>query len=189
MGTEHDLLAELRRYNLLIPLLRMRIIKEAVGSEQPASEDLEKARAQFFQQNGLNDAEAVQGFLKQHGWSEEEVKELMCRARQPVSLEMKVGDGDETELLELLAGEEELPSEQVEVDCMKGDLRGLLEKLPELQGRVLRMRYGIDGGEPMNLTGIAKALGMSRDRTRRLEREGLALMRTSSFELEAYMVV
>ena len=65
---------------------------------------------------------------------EEEVKELMCRARQPMSLEMKVGDGDETELLELLAGEEELPSEKVEVDCMKGDLRSLLEKLPELQG-------------------------------------------------------
>ncbi|WP_156486020.1 sigma-70 family RNA polymerase sigma factor, partial [Prochlorococcus sp. MIT 1306] len=73
---------------------------------------------------------------------EEEVKDLMCRARQPMSLEMKVGDGDETELLELLAGEEELPSEKVEVDCMKGDLRTLLEKLPELQGRVLRMRYG-----------------------------------------------
>ncbi|MCH2566709.1 MAG: RNA polymerase sigma factor, RpoD/SigA family, partial [Prochlorococcus sp. ALOHA_A2.0_51] len=36
---------------------------------------------------------------------------------------------------------------------------------------------------------IAKTLGMSRDRTRRLEREGLALMRTSSFELEAYMAV
>ena len=30
---------------------------------------------------------------------EDEVKDLMCRARQPVSLEMKVGDGDDTELL------------------------------------------------------------------------------------------
>ena len=33
----------------------------------------------------------------------------MCRARQPVSLEMKVGDGDDTELLELLAGDGDLP--------------------------------------------------------------------------------
>ena len=33
---------------------------------------------------------------------EDDVKDLMCRARQPVSLEMKVGDGDDTELLELL---------------------------------------------------------------------------------------
>ena len=45
---------------------------------------------------------------------EKEVKDLMCRTRQPVSLEMKVGDGDDTELLELLAGDGELPSEQVE---------------------------------------------------------------------------
>ncbi|WP_036914564.1 sigma factor-like helix-turn-helix DNA-binding protein, partial [Prochlorococcus sp. MIT 0701] len=117
---------------------------------------------------------------------EEEVKDLMCRARQPVSLEMKVGDGDETELLELLAGEEELPSEQVEVDCMKGDLRSLLEKLPELQGRVLRMRYGIDGGEPMNLTGIGRILDISRDRVRNLERHGLNGLRQLSETVEAY---
>ena len=54
---------------------------------------------------------------------EDEVKDLMCRARQPVSLEMKVGDGDDTELLELLAGDGELPSDQVEGECLKGDLR------------------------------------------------------------------
>ncbi len=117
---------------------------------------------------------------------EEEVKDLMCRARQPMSLEMKVGDGDETELLELLAGEEELPSEKVEVDCMKGDLRTLLEKLPELQGRVLRMRYGIDGGEPMNLTGIGRILDISRDRVRNLERHGLNGLRQLSETVEAY---
>ena len=117
---------------------------------------------------------------------EEEVKDLMCRARQPMSLEMKVGDGDETELLELLAGEDELPSEQVEVDCMKGDLRTLLEKLPELQGRVLRMRYGIDGGEPMNLTGIGRILDISRDRVRNLERHGLNGLRQLSETVEAY---
>ena len=73
MSNEHVLLAELRRYNLLIPLLQRRIIEEAVGSEQPASEDLEKARAQFFEQNKLNDAETVQGFLKQQGWSEDDL--------------------------------------------------------------------------------------------------------------------
>ncbi|MEY4800554.1 MAG: polymerase sigma factor SigA3, partial [Cyanobacteriota bacterium] len=45
---------------------------------------------------------------------EEEVKDLLCRARQPVSLETKVGDGDDTELLDLLAGDAELPEERVD---------------------------------------------------------------------------
>ena len=118
---------------------------------------------------------------------EEEVKELMCRARQPVSLEMKVGDGDDTELLDLLAGDGELPSEQVEGECLKGDLRDLLGQLPELQERVLRMRYGMDGEDPMSLTAIAKSLKMSRDRTRKLEREGLEKLRRGDVQLEAYV--
>lgn len=120
---------------------------------------------------------------------EEEVKDLMCRARQPVSLEMKVGDGDDTELLELLAGDGELPSEQVEGECLKGDLRDLLEQLPELQRKVLRMRYGMDGEDPMSLTAIAKSLKMSRDRTRKLEREGLELLRNGDTQLEAYVAI
>ncbi|MGC6483079.1 MAG: sigma factor-like helix-turn-helix DNA-binding protein, partial [Synechococcus sp.] len=116
-------------------------------------------------------------------------KDLMCRARQPVSLEMKVGDGDDTELLELLAGDGELPSDQVEGECLKGDLRDLLEQLPDLQRRVLRMRYGMDGEDPMSLTGIAKTLKMSRDRTRRLEREGLEMLRHGDAQLEAYIAI
>ena len=119
---------------------------------------------------------------------EEEVKELMCSARQPVSLEMKVGDGDDTALLDLLSGEVDQPSEQLEEECLKGDMRTMLEQLPELHGRVLRMRYGMDGEEPMSLTGIAKSLGMSRDRTRRIERDGLERLRRAPIDLHSYAV-
>ena len=76
---------------------------------------------------------------------EEEVKDLLCRARQPVSLETKVGDGDDTELLDLLAGGGALPEEMVDGECLKGDLRNLVEQLPETQSQVLKMRFG-DGG-------------------------------------------
>ena len=49
------------------------------------------------------------------------------------------------------------------------------------------MRYGMDGEVPMSLTGIAKDLGMSRDRARRLERDGLALLKSSPKELKEYL--
>jgi RNA polymerase nonessential primary-like sigma factor len=118
---------------------------------------------------------------------EEEVKDLLCRARQPVSLETKVGDGEDTELLDLLAGDGTLPAEMVDGECLKGDLRQLLEQLPELQGRVLKMRYGIGGDEPMSLTGIGRILGISRDRVRNLERDGLNGLRRISDAVEAYV--
>ena len=119
---------------------------------------------------------------------EEGVKELMCSARQPMSLEMKVGDGDDNSvLMDLLAGAEDLPSETIEMDCMKGDLEAMLEQLPELQCRVLRMRYGMDGDDPMSLSGIGRILGISRDRVRNLERDALRGLRKSSDSIEAYV--
>jgi RNA polymerase nonessential primary-like sigma factor len=76
----------------------------------------------------------------------------------------------------------------VAVECLKGDLRALLEQLPELQGQVLRMRYGIEDGEPMSLTAIGRQLGISRDRVRNLERDGLANLRRRREAVEAYVV-
>jgi RNA polymerase nonessential primary-like sigma factor len=119
---------------------------------------------------------------------EEEVKDLLCRARQPVSLETKVGDGEDTELLDLLQGDGTLPEENVDSECLRGDMRALLEQLPDLQRDVLKMRYGIDVEEPMSLTTIARTLGMSRDKTRNLERRALDGIRSQSRRLEGYLV-
>ena len=73
------------------------------------------------------------------------------------------------------------------MDFMKGDLRNLLTQLPEIQSRVLRMRYGMDGEEPMSLTGIGRVLGISRDRVRNLERYALNGLRRISESVEAYV--
>jgi len=118
---------------------------------------------------------------------ENDVKDLMSRAGQPVSLETKIGDGEDTILLDLLSNDIDMPSEQIESNCMKGDLESLLEQLPELQNRVLRMRYGMDGDDPMSLTGIGRVLGISRDRVRNLERDGLRGLRKAGESVEAYM--
>ena len=54
------------------------------------------------------------------------------------------------------------------------------------------MRYGIEAdghapAEPMSLSSIAKALGMSRDKTRNLERKALEGIRAHSCRLEGYL--
>ena len=118
---------------------------------------------------------------------EEEVKDLLCRARQPVSLDAKVGDSDDTDLIDLLAAEGTQPDELVDGECMRGDMRAMLDQLPDLQGRVLKMRYGIGVEEPMSLSSIARELEMSRDRCRSLERRALEEVRRLSQDLVGYL--
>ncbi len=119
--------------------------------------------------------------------SEEDVKDLLSRAGQPISLDSKIGDSEDTVLLDLLSNDIDSPGQKMEVDCMKGDLEDILGNLPQLQNRVLRMRYGMDGDDPMSLTGIGRILGISRDRVRNLERDGLRGLRKQSENVEAYV--
>jgi RNA polymerase nonessential primary-like sigma factor len=104
-----------------------------------------------------------------------------------VSLDAKVGDSDDTDLIDLLAAEGTQPEELVDGECMRGDMRALLERLPDLQGRVLKMRYGIGVEEPMSLSSIARELEMSRDRCRSLERRALEEVRRLSQDLVGYL--
>ena len=108
---------------------------------------------------------------------------------------LKVGDSDDTELLDLLASDGSQPDDLVDGECLRSDIRSILDQLPDLQGRVLKMRYGIpcadvpDPDEPMSLTGIGRILGMSRNRVRNLERDGLANLRRLSQNVQAYVAV
>ncbi|MFM2158914.1 MAG: hypothetical protein RLZZ124_1388, partial [Cyanobacteriota bacterium] len=79
------------------------------------------------------------------------------------------------------------PEELVDGECLRGDMRALLERLPDLQRQVLQMRYGIGREEPMSLSSIARELDMSRDRARSLERRAHEEMRRLSQEMAGYL--
>jgi len=50
---------------------------------------------------------------------------------------------------------------------------GLLDKLPEREATILRLRFGLTGEEPMTLIAIGRRLSLTRERVRQLEREAL----------------
>ncbi len=57
-------------------------------------------------------------------------------------------------------------------------LRGILQTIDPLEAKVLRLRYGLDEEGPGTLEGISKALGISRERVRQLERNTLRKLHT-----------
>jgi len=119
----------------------------------------------------------------------DEIKDLMCKARQPTSLEIKIGENKDTSLMDLLEDETQLPEALLEAGCIKEDIRGLIGDLPEMQAAVISMRYGIGDEvlEPMSMTAIGQVLNMSRDRVRTLEHKGLKGLREISGDMYDYL--
>ena len=119
----------------------------------------------------------------------DEIKDLMCKARQPTSLEIKIGENRDTALIDLLEDESQLPSMLLEKSCIKEDIRDMISDLPEMQAAVISMRYGIGEEilEPMSMTAIGQILNMSRDRVRTLEHKALKALRLDSERVNEYL--
>jgi RNA polymerase nonessential primary-like sigma factor len=119
----------------------------------------------------------------------DEIKDLMCKARQPTSLEIKIGENRDTALIDLLEDKTQVPEVLLEQQFIKDDIRELIKELPEMQGAVISMRYGIgeDILEPMSMTAIGQVLNMSRDRVRTLEHKALKNLRENSESVNDYL--
>ena len=119
----------------------------------------------------------------------DEIKDLMCKARQPTSLEIKIGENRDTALIDLLEDKTQLPEMLLEQQFIKDDIRELVNELPEMQAAVISMRYGIgeDIFEPMSMTAIGQVLNMSRDRVRTLEHKALKNLREESESVNDYL--
>ncbi len=114
----------------------------------------------------------------------EQLREALETARVVTSLDRPVGEEEGTAFGSLLPSSERGPEEEVEIVLRADTVRRALERLPEREREVLRLRYGIDGCEPTPLAETGRRLGISQDAVRRLERKALSALATSR-ELEA----
>jgi RNA polymerase primary sigma factor len=113
-----------------------------------------------------------------------EVREAQETARVVTSLDRPIGEEEDTTLGSLMPSGEQGPAEQVEISLRQDALRSAVERLPERERQVVKLRYGIGGDEPTPLREAGRRLGISIDAVRKLERRALAEL-ADSRELEA----
>jgi RNA polymerase sigma factor (sigma-70 family) len=114
--------------------------------------------------------------------TEERVRELMDLSRDLVSLDQTVGTDDDASLGDFIADERATAAAEtvVEGGLMRAQLQGVLDSLDAREAAVVRMRYGLDGGQPKTLDEIGRAFKLSRERIRQIERETMAKLRHPS---------
>jgi RNA polymerase nonessential primary-like sigma factor len=113
--------------------------------------------------------------------TEDRVVELIDLSRDLVSLDQTVGTDDDASLGDFIADEKAPDAEAaVEAGLMRAQLHSVLGTLDEREAAVVRMRYGLDDGQPHTLDEIGRSFKLSRERIRQIERETMAKLRHPS---------
>jgi RNA polymerase nonessential primary-like sigma factor len=108
----------------------------------------------------------------------EKVSDLLDHSRDPVSLDMPVGNEEEAPLGDFIEDSEATDAETTVIShLLHDDLRRVLATLDDREQNVIRMRYGLDDGQPRTLDQIGRTFGLSRERVRQIEREVMAKLR------------
>ena len=117
----------------------------------------------------------------------DEIKDCLMMSRLPLSLEMRIGDEQDTELGDLLQDEHSSPEEAVTQGLFNADLRKLLDHLPPKQKEVIDLRYGLTDGNELTLAAVGERLNISRERVRQLQHNALKSLRLKRSSLESYL--
>lgn len=106
-----------------------------------------------------------------------QIREYLTIARQPISLDVRVGDNQDTELSDLLEDDGPSPENFITQESLRQDLDELLAELTPQQRQVLSLRFGLADGNALSLAKVGEQLNLSRERVRQLERQALDHLR------------
>jgi RNA polymerase sigma factor (sigma-70 family) len=110
-----------------------------------------------------------------------EIESLLSHVAEPVSLETPVGSDGDTELADVVADTSApSPFEQAASHMLGGEVERLLGYLERREAQILRLRFGLDRGEPRTLEEVGAELSLTRERIRQIERAALAKLRHHS---------
>ncbi len=146
---------------------------------------IKKAQRKLAQNKGR--AATIAELAEELELTPKQVREYIEKARQPLSLDIRVGDNNDTELGELLEDTGQSPEDYATHSSLQFDLEKLMADLTPQQREVLSLRYGLTDGQPLTLAKIGTRLNISRERVRQIEREALSKLRKRKAYIREYL--
>lgn len=146
---------------------------------------IKKVQRELTQQLGRSPTPAeIASVLELHP---SQIREYLLMARHPVSLDLRVGDNQDTELQELLEDETASPDNYITSELLRQDLNTLISELTPQQRDVIVLRFGLEDGIELSLAKVGERLSLSRERVRQLEHQALAHLRRRQAHVREYL--
>ena len=114
------------------------------------------------------------------------VAEVLAMSTEAVSISTPLSDEGEGELGDVMEDVTAIsPLDQAMANSVPEELARLLAVLDEREREILRLRYGLDQGEPRTLEEVGERMHLTRERIRQIESRALCKLRHPSLETGA----
>jgi RNA polymerase primary sigma factor len=123
--------------------------------------------------------------------SSERVEEVMALFfREPISLDMPIGEDEDSRLGDLVEDHASLaPTEATSQQLLKEQIDKVLGELTEREKKVLQLRFGLKDGHARTLEEVGREFNVTRERIRQIEGKALRKLRhpIRSRKLKGYL--
>jgi RNA polymerase nonessential primary-like sigma factor len=146
---------------------------------------IKKAQRQLSQQTGHTPS--IEQIAEHLHLKPSQIRDCLQHARKPLSLEVRVGDNNDTELADLLEVDGELPEHTVTHSLLKADLAKVMDVLTPQQREVISLRFGLGDGHALSLAMVGQRLNISRERVRQIQQQAVTKLRAHCYQLREYL--
>ncbi len=129
----------------------------------------------------LNREPTEEELAKKMGTSVEKIRDIYKISQEPVSLEIPIGEEDDSHLGDFIPDETNMSPEDFAVnELLKDEISEVLLTLTEREEKVIRLRFGLEDGRPRTLEEVGQLFGVTRERIRQIEAKALRKLRHPS---------
>ena len=137
---------------------------------------LKKVQSQLLHENGVEPSEEL--IAEKMDLPVERVREIMCVAQEPVSMETPIGPEEDSRLMDFIRDEDALaPDEAALKTITNEDIDGVLRTLTPREESVIRLRFGLQDGRCHTLEEVGSEFNVTRERIRQIEAKALRKLR------------
>jgi len=113
--------------------------------------------------------------------SADKVREIMKLSQVPISLEMPIGEEEDSHLGDFIEDRSNLPpADAASRELLKAQLDKVLGELTDRERKVLLLRFGLEDGRARTLEEVGKEFNVTRERIRQIEAKALRKLRHPS---------